>query len=287
MSLEKTEEDNRHIRTGKRSAGVKHIRYVSGVVVALGGDTRSDYGSAASAVADDLAQVILGELAPGQSLPSEADLALRYSVSRLTIREAVKLLAGRGLLELSRGRRAVVREPDGTAFSDFLTSIVRTDPKGLFDLVEVRLSLEVQSATFAAKRANRAGTVAIENALQGMRDSIGDACEFADEEHENRFHECDFGFHEAVALASGNRVLGYLFEAMATPLREGFFISQRGHAFRGHTPHDTIAAHQRILDCIKEGNGRAAAEAMRMHLRDTERDIRMAVTKMTQSHARR
>ncbi|WP_152565853.1 FadR/GntR family transcriptional regulator [Devosia riboflavina] len=254
--------------------------------MSLSGDARSDHGSAASAVADDLAQLILGELAPGQSLPSEADLAERYSVSRLTIREAVKLLAGRGLLELARGRRAMVREPDGSAFTDFLTSIVRTDPKGLFDLVEVRLSLEVQSATLAAKRANRAGIIAIENALQGMRDSIGDSTDFADAAAEANFHSFDFGFHEAVALASGNRVLGYLFEAMAVPLREGFFISQRGHADRGHTPHDTIAAHQRILDCIREGNGRAAAEAMRMHLRDTERDIRMAVTKMAQSPVR-
>lgn len=252
----------------------------------VNGELRADNTSAASAVADDLAQLILGELAPGQSLPSEADLAIRYSVSRLTVREAVKLLAGRGLLELSRGRRAVVREPDGSAFSDFLTSLVRTDPKGLFDLIEVRLSLEVQSATLAAKRANRAGIVAIENALQGMRDAIGESPDFADETAEANFHTFDFGFHEAVALASGNRVLGYLFEAMASPLRESFFISQRGHVDRGHTPQDTIAAHQRILDCIREGNGRAAAEAMRMHLRDTERDIRMAVTKMAQAHAR-
>lgn len=253
----------------------------------LGDDVRADHTSAASAVADHLAQQILGELAPGQSLPSEAELAERYSVSRLTMREAVKLLAGRGLLELARGRRAVVREPDGSAFSDFLTSIVRTDPKGLFDLVEVRLSLEVQSATLAAKRANRAGIVAIEGALQGMRDALGDSCEFADDAAENRFHASDFGFHEAVALASGNRVLSYLFEAMAVPLREGFFISQRGHHDRGQTPHDTIAAHQRILDCIREGNGRAAAEAMRLHLRDTERDIRKAVGKMSQPSARR
>jgi len=249
-------------------------------------EARPDYASAASAVADDLAQLILGELAPGQSLPSEAELAERYAVSRLTIREAVKLLAGRGLLELARGRRAVVREPDGSAFTDFLTSLIRTDPKGLFDLVEVRLSLEVQSATLAAKRANRAGIIAIENALQGMRDSIGASPDFPDEASEARFHDFDFGFHEAVALASGNRVLSYLFEAMAAPLREGFLISQRGHLYRGHTPHDTIAAHQRILDCVRAGNGRAAAEAMRIHLRDTERDIRMALTKMAQAPTR-
>lgn len=241
---------------------------------------RPDQSTAASAVADDLARVILGELAPGSSLPSEADLAARYDVSRLTIREAVKLLEGRGLLELARGRKAVVREPDGSVFGDFLTSIIRYDPKGLFDLIEVRLSLEVQSATLAAKRATRAGIAAIEGELQGMREALGQPGSVLTLEQETRFHTHDVGFHEAVALASGNRVLGYLFEAMSQPLREGFFISRRGHEQRGHTLFDTVEAHQRILDCIRAGNGRTAADAMRLHLKDTERDIRAALAQI-------
>lgn len=244
------------------------------------GDTRVDQPTAASAVAGDLARMILAELAPGSSLPSEAALATRYAVSRLTIREAVKLLEGRGLLELARGRKAVVREPDGAAFGDFLTSVIRYDPKGLFDLVEIRLSLEVQSATLAAKRASRAAIAAIESELQGMRDTISPPGETMSHQQELGFHTHDVGFHEAVALASGNRILGFLFEAMAQPLREGFFISRRGHEKRGHTLHGTIEAHQRILDCIKAGNSRAAAEAMRVHIKDTERDIRVAVSQL-------
>ncbi len=238
------------------------------------GEVRPEGFSAASAVADDLANVILTTMAPGTSLPSEADLASRYNVSRLTIREAVKLLAGRGLVELSRGRRAMVREPDGSAFADFLTAMLHNDSKGLFDLVEVRLSLEVQSATLAAKRASRAGMAAIETALQGMRDAA------AEPDGEARFHDFDVAFHEAVALASGNRVLGYLFEAMSAPLRDGIAISRRGHASRGHSLKDTIAAHERILEAIRSGNARSAGEAMRLHLKDTERDIRIALSSM-------
>lgn len=231
-------------------------------------------------MADDLAQMILGEMTPGTSLPSEAELAERYAVSRLTIREAVKLLEGRGLLVLARGRKAVVREPDSGAFADFLTSVIRYDPKGVFDLVEVRLSLEVQSATLAAKRATRAGIAAIESALQGMRD-VSDTPDAMDSEAgELAFHTHDVTFHESIALASGNRVLGYLFEAMSQPLREGFYISRRGHEQRGHTINDTIEAHQRILDCIKDGNSRGAADAMRFHLKDTERDIRTALNSL-------
>jgi GntR family transcriptional repressor for pyruvate dehydrogenase complex len=244
------------------------------------GDQRTDQPTAAMTIADALAREILSEMSPGVSLPSEAELAARYDVSRLTIREAVKLLEGRGLLAIARGRKAVVREPDGAAFADFLTSVIRYDSKGLFDLVEVRLALEVQSATLAAKRATRAGIAAIESELQGMRDTVGIPGEPMTHEQEVGFHTHDVGFHEAVALASGNRVLGFLFEAMARPLREGFFISRRGHEQRGHSLHDTIEAHQRILDCIKAGNGRTAAEAMRVHLKDTERDIRVAMRQL-------
>ncbi len=92
-------------------------------------------------VISGLTELVLGELGPGAQLPSEAALASTYEVSRLTIREAMKVLAGRGLIDAGRGRRAIVREPDGSAFGDFLSAVMRHDAKGLFDLVEVRQGL--------------------------------------------------------------------------------------------------------------------------------------------------
>jgi DNA-binding FadR family transcriptional regulator len=226
-----------------------------------------------------LAAYILEQLAPGSSLPSEAELAQQYEVSRLTIREAVKLLAGRGLLDLARGRRAVVREPNGSAFSDFLTTLIRHDPKGIFDLVEVRKSLEIQSASLAAKHANRAGIAAIESALRGMRDAEAKWQSGRDPVgSELCFHAFDMGFHEALALASGNRVLTLLFESMAVALQKSFHISMRGHEIRGHSFADTIEAHERILHAVVQRNSRKAAEAMRSHLESTERDIRAAMS---------
>lgn len=234
--------------------------------------------TATATVAEALAQIVLGELSPGSSLPSEGDLATRFAVSRLTVREAVKMLAGRGLLDVGRGRRAVVKEPTGAAFSDFLSTVIHNDPKGLFDLVELRMSLEVQSATLAARRATRAGIAGLEAAIQGMREAAADGkAGIAVEESDKRFHASDVGFHESIALSSGNRLISYLFEAMAEPLRRSFSLSRRGHELRGHTVDDTIAAHVAILEAIRDGNPRAAAAAMRAHLEDTERDIRMAL----------
>lgn len=234
--------------------------------------------TATATVAEALAQVILGEMAPGQSLPSEGDLATRFEVSRLTVREAVKMLAGRGLLDVGRGRRAVVIEPSGVAFSDFLSTVIQNDPKGLFDLIELRIVLEVQAATLAARRVTRAGLVSLERAIQGMRDAAEDGKKGIDPEgSEQRFHQNDVGFHEAVALSSGNRLVSYLFEAMAVPLQRSFYLTRRGHDARGHTIDDTIAAHEAVLDAIRDGNPKAAGAAMRAHLEDTERDIRSAL----------
>ena len=97
--------------------------------------------TAAENVANALTEIILGELSPGSSIPSEAELAARFEVSRLTVRESVKMLVGRGLLHIGRGRRAIVREPDSSVFAALLVSIVRNDPKGLFDLIELRMAM--------------------------------------------------------------------------------------------------------------------------------------------------
>jgi GntR family transcriptional repressor for pyruvate dehydrogenase complex len=232
--------------------------------------------TAAESVAAQLADMILSDLSPGLSIPSEAELAARFEVSRLTVREAVKMLVGRGLLQIGRGRRAIVREPDSSVFAGMLVSIVRNDPKGLFDLIELRMAMETLSAGLAAKRASRAGLQAIDGAMDAMR-RFAEESSGGDPEAEARFHEADLQFHEAVAMACGNRVIAFIFEAMAQPLRESFVMSRRGQTLRGAGRNETLSAHQAILDAIKAGDQRAAVDAMRAHLKSTELDIRSHV----------
>lgn len=235
---------------------------------------QNDGTSTAASVAAELVQLIIGQMRPGASLPSEADLALKFGVSRVTIREAIKMLAGRGLLSLGRGRRSIVCEPDGSVLGDFLSWIILYDPKGMFDLIEVRMSLEVQSVALAAERATRPALAAIEARVQDMRHAAqrmdqpgsGEAAELA-------FHQADVGFHEALAMASGNRILTSLFEAMELPLQRSFFMSRRGRQLRGKDSQQTIDAHERILRCVRAGEVAVAELAMREHLEDARRDM--------------
>ena len=114
-----------------------------------------------------------------------------------------------------------------------------------------------------------------ERRSEGMRGAASDYRTGPDpEEADRRFNDYDVQFHEALATASGNRILAFLFEAISNSLLKGFAMSRRGQTLRGSSREDTVSAHQAVLDAVRAGNERAAAEAMRRHLIDTERDIR-------------
>lgn len=232
--------------------------------------------TAAASVADELVRMIVGEMAPGASMPSEAEMAIKHGVSRVTVREAVKMLAGRGLLELARGRRAVVSEPDSSSLGEFMSWIVKHDPKGVFDLIEIRQSLEVLSAGLAARRANRLSISAVEANLKGMREVAAGGNAGSGGADEMAFHRFDVGFHEQLAVASGNRILVSLFEAMGPALERSFFLARRGRHQRGQSSERVIAMHQLVLDKVLAGDVAGAEGAMRAHLGEAARDMQAA-----------
>jgi GntR family transcriptional repressor for pyruvate dehydrogenase complex len=218
-------------------------------------------------VASHIEELVLGELEPGAALPSESDLAAGLGVSRLTVREAIKSLQARGLVEIHRGRRPVVAYPNARPIGDFFTAVIRRDPRQLLDLLEVRRALEVQTASLAALRAGRAAITALELAMAAMRQTDADP---------DAIHAADLRFHETLAAASGNQLLNFLIEGMEGPLHASRLQSLRGHLSRGGTVADVIEQHAAILDRIKARDAKGAGAAMREHLSQTARDLRAA-----------
>lgn len=239
--------------------------------------------SAAANVAGELGQRILSSLRPGARLPSEAEIAADFGVSRITVREALKILSGRGLVSIARGKRAVVTQPDGAVFGAFLTSLIKSDPKSLFDLLQVRRSLEIQSVMLATRHASRAGLAAVGAALTAMRDAAtvmdaqNDAGTAAGPEAERAFHLADVRFHEALALSGGNRVLTYLFEAMEASLFEAFVTSHRGQRLAGQTMENLCQTHSLIFQHVSAREEKAAVEAMSAILDNAEANLRAAL----------
>jgi DNA-binding FadR family transcriptional regulator len=233
------------------------------------GATPEPSASVTDVVVGRLEDLVLAELDPGAELPSEPDLAAEFGVSRLTVREAVRSLQARGLVETRHGRRAVVAHPSAEPIGSFFTAAVRRDPRRLMDLLEVRRALEVHIASLSAAQASRAAIAAMELTLGGMREAGGDLV---------AFHESDVGFHASVAAGAGNQLLNFLIEAMEEPLRASRMRSLQGHLARGGTVEDVIEQHARILDRVKARDPKGAAAAMLAHLDQTARDLRAALT---------
>jgi DNA-binding FadR family transcriptional regulator len=214
---------------------------------------------------EQLEDLIFERFEPGDTLPSEGQLAQTLGVSRLTLREATASLQARGLLEISQGRRPTVAAPNGALVGDFFQTAVRRDPRALLDLLEVRRALEVHIATLAAKRAGKGDIADLEMSINAMR---------AGGDQPQAFHAADVRFHENLASASENRLLVFLIEALADPLSESRLQSFAGHLSRGGTVADVIQQHEAILDGVRARNPKAAAQAMREHLQQTEDDLR-------------
>jgi GntR family transcriptional repressor for pyruvate dehydrogenase complex len=224
--------------------------------------------SPTNATVDALNKLVIEELEPGSQLPSEASLAESLGVSRLTVREALKVLSGRGLVELQRGKRAVVREPDSSVLSVYLKAALRRDPRGMIELLEIRRALEGLAAALAARNGTRAGIAAVQAAL----DEMSEALERGDDSS-----GADVAFHEALALASGNRMLSFILEGLADALLETFKLSAEGRTRRGGQIRETLEAHQEIFTKIKSGDALAATKSMSNHLKEAEEDLKSAI----------
>jgi GntR family transcriptional repressor for pyruvate dehydrogenase complex len=231
-------------------------------------------GAVGTAV-EELERIALDELRPGEALPSEGELGRMLGISRLTVREAVRALEARGLVELRKGRRPTVREPNGALAGDYFRIAVRRDPAALFELIEVRLALEVRNAALAATNAPRSAIAAMANAIDAMRRA----------EDEDGFHDADVRFHEALAAATGNGMLTQLIEQLAEPLRTSRRHSHRGRLREGRPFDEVVEAHRAILYAVERRDPQAAAHAMETHLRMTERDLRAALEPLEETDA--
>lgn len=228
---------------------------------------------------DALEGLVTEQLEPGMHLSSEAQLAADLGVSRITIREALKVLAGRGLVELGRGRRPMVRYPDSSVLSGHLAIAVRRDPSAVLELHQIRQSLEVLSASAAAKNAGRAALGGIETALVAMQNAAERRQVSADWVDE--YNKADVAFHEALALASGNKMLGFMLEGLGDALSRNFAMSFEGFVESGRDVMDTVEGHRRIFEHVRDGESKRAAAAMTAQLSSAESDLKNAMRAAT------
>lgn len=201
-----------------------------------------------------LGRRILGErLGPGALLPREAELAQQQGASRTAIREALKVLSAKGLVETRRklGTRVRARaewnllDPDVLAWQ----AAEGASPALTRHLVELRRMVEPEAARLAALRRSAEELAAITAAAVAMRASLGDPA---------AYYAADLAFHRALFAASGNPLIDRLGAIVTAVLAVSFRLQQRSLL-----PFEAgLVLHERVRDAIAAGDGPGAESAM-------------------------
>jgi GntR family transcriptional regulator, transcriptional repressor for pyruvate dehydrogenase complex len=206
--------------------------------------------------------ILKGQLKPGDQLPAERDLAQRFGVSRTAVREAVKTLREKGLVEAYTGRGTFVTNGTSQAIRQSLDLIVKINQQeGSMHLVELRGILEPEIAALAAPRIE-------EQLLTTMREAVAAMDRSVRLQEQDAYIEADLDFHLALAEAAGNPLILALIDSIVGLLRE-----QRSRIFKvDGGPERGQFHHKRILETIEQRDADAAREAMRAHLEQVRED---------------
>lgn len=212
-----------------------------------------------------LDEIIAGRLVAGETLPAEADLAALLGVSRLTLREGVRLLQAQGVIVAvpgSRHRVAPVDEWTG------LEAVVRHSRSGggrrpaSLDLLDMRVMFETGAAELAAIRATPAHIEELTQLLAKMTETHarGDVAGFVD---------ADLAFHDVIFAAADNRILLASVRPLTAILQDSRSETSAVFDIREHA----IVEHTAVLAAMRAGSAEAAREAMASHMRQTRNDL--------------
>lgn len=202
-----------------------------------------------------LTEISSGRHNAGDKLPSEAELSLRFGVSRPVVREALLRLGSDGLVQSRRGIGTFVSKKPSTR----LTELADSSELSLYlRAFEPRIVLETEAARLAAERRTRSDIDRAHAAIEDLRNAIA-AGELGQAQ--------DIAFHEAIAEAAGNDFFGALLNDLRAPVAQTMNIGlelARGRSAGRRLR--IIEEHTRVLDAIAAGDGQAAASYMKYHL---------------------
>lgn len=209
-------------------------------------------------------RILSGELRSGDRLPTERELSEQFQASRTAVREAMKTLAQRGLVDMRPGRGTIVIDGTSQAMRNSLGLMMMVGQSGdSTNLVEVREIIEPGIAALAAIRATEEEIMAMREAVRVMDANLNEA---------DAFIAADNDFHRALAKGTQNVLVLTLVDSIVDLLSE-----QRKQIFSlGGAPERGQIHHKRILDSVVRHDAEAAREAMRAHLQQVREDVKTA-----------
>ena len=202
-------------------------------------------------------QILGGELAPGDRLPTEPELSTRYGVSRSTVREALRVLSSQNLVETTRGVSggSFVVHPRAEHVRDYLEVTLGLlaigEEVSVESLLEVRDLLEVPAAGLAAERATP-------DQLEALRATLLDPASVAS----SAMHECNHRFHFLLVAATGNPLLEVVAQPVYRTLVTRFARGEADLSFW----EEVVDDHRLILEAVEQGDAARAQDLAREHL---------------------
>lgn len=205
-------------------------------------------------------RIVAGDLKVGDQLPSERELAEQFGVSRIAVREAVKALRAKGLVEIRPGRGTFITNGTPGMVRNSLGLLIKFGSSdGSANLVEVREILEPEIAALAATRITEEQIATMSEAV-GIMDTALDNID--------AFVEADLDFHLALAEATHNPLIPLLIDSIIDLLREQRKrIALTDGGLRRGQYH-----HKKILEALIHRDSKAARKAMQLHLQQVRED---------------
>lgn len=203
-------------------------------------------------------QVMNGDIAPGQKLPTESQLTETFAVSRTVVREAIATLAADGLVESRQGAGVFVRDRPAQAFASISQEIGSRISYAL-NVLEVRMGIEIESAGLAAQRRNSAQQAQIQEAFFEFERMLAQGLATG---------RTDFDFHRAIAAATNNPFYVEVLDALGSRTIPCDVTSPWGteSVLTREYQVGLQREHLVILNAIAAGDADAARAGMRAHL---------------------
>ena len=209
-----------------------------------------------------------GKLKPGDKLLAERELADRFQVSRASVREAIRTLEMLGVIDIRPGEGTYIRETETDDIIRPLAMFMAVERSSVIDMFEMRRIFETATASLAAQRATEQEILEIEATLENMKAHLN----LQDPEKGEGF---DAAFHFAIAEATHNTLLSKLFKTISEDFSKANSAARRRlYLDNVKNPQRIIDQHSNILKAIQARSPKGAAEAMRVHLKFAEGELR-------------